>query len=96
LSILMALYSPGLMIDMLKTAYYGVTQLFLGVLIAIYQWPIRRDLVIAGILVGEIFSISTYIMQWDFYSVNIGLIGLLLNLSVLVVGTLIWGRAPAK
>ncbi|EPF73593.1 sodium:solute symporter family protein [Acinetobacter rudis] len=96
LSILMALYSPGLMIDMLKTAYYGVTQLFLGVLIAIYQWPIRRDLVIAGILVGEIFSISAYIMQWDFYSVNIGLIGLLLNLSVLVVGTLIWGRAPAK
>lgn len=92
LSILMALYSPGLMIDMLKTAYYGVTQLFLGVLIAIYRWPIRRDLVIVGILVGEIFSISAYITQFDFYSVNIGLLGLILNFLVLVIGTVIFGK----
>ncbi|MDQ8954327.1 sodium:solute symporter family protein [Acinetobacter rudis] len=93
MSILMALYSPGLMIDMLKTAYYGVTQLFLGVLIAIYQWPIRRELVIAGILGGEVFSISAYIINFDFMGINIGLLGLIFNVLIVLLGTCIWGKA---
>lgn len=93
LSIIMALYSPGLMIDMLKTAYYGVTQLFPGVIIAIYCIPIRRSLVIMGILLGEAFSISAYIMDFNFYGINIGLIGLALNILIIVLGSCLLGKA---
>lgn len=96
LSIWMALSSPGLMLDMLKTAYYGVTQLFPGVLIAIYRWPVRWQVVVAGIFVGELFSISAYILDLNFYSINIGLIGLIINVVTVVVGTAIFSKAPVQ
>lgn len=96
LSILMALLSPGLMVDMLKTAYYGVTQLFPGVIIAIYRWSVPWQVVVAGIVVGEVFSISAYMLEFNIYSINIGLIGLGLNLLTLVLLVLLGWKADRK
>ncbi|QYY29510.1 MULTISPECIES: sodium:solute symporter family protein [Cupriavidus] len=82
LSIGMTLATPNLMLTLINTAYYGVTQFFPGVIVILFGLRVRPLAIGAGILTGQILAMALYLQQADFGGVNIGLIALAVNVLV--------------
>lgn len=82
LSIGMTLATPNLMLTLINTAYYGVTQFFPGVIAILFGLRARPLAIGAGILTGQVLAMALYLQQADFGGVNIGLIALAVNVLV--------------
>lgn len=82
LSIAMTLATPNLMLTLINTTYYGVTQFFPGVLVILFSLKVRPLAIALGIVAGQALAIVLYVQQADFGGINLGLISLGVNLLV--------------
>ncbi|SPS00580.1 sodium:solute symporter family protein [Cupriavidus taiwanensis] len=82
LSIAMTLATPNLMLTLINTTYYGVTQFFPGVMAILFSLKVRPLAIALGIVTGQLLAIALYVQQADFGGFNLGLISLGVNLLV--------------
>lgn len=82
LSISMTLLTPNLMLTLINTTYYGVTQFFPGVMVILFSLKVRPMAIALGILCGQALAMVLYIGQADFGGINLGLISLVVNVAV--------------
>jgi SSS family solute:Na+ symporter len=83
ISIVMTLLTPNLMLTLINTTYYGVTQFFPGVMIILFGLRVRPAAIAAGMLTGQVLAIILYVLQIDLGGFNLGLLCLGVNLLVL-------------
>jgi SSS family solute:Na+ symporter len=84
-SIVMTLLTPNLMLTLINTTYYGVTQFFPGVIAILFGLRVRPAAIAAGMLTGQILAIILYVLQVDLGGLNLGLGCLAVNVVVLAV-----------
>jgi SSS family solute:Na+ symporter len=89
LSIVTTLVTPNLMLSLINTAYYGVTQFLPGMLILLAQRRVRPAAVAAGIVCGQGLAIVCYVQHIEFGGINLGLVCLGVNVLVVAVGHLL-------
>jgi SSS family solute:Na+ symporter len=82
LSIVMTLLTPNLMLTLINTAYYGVTQFFPGVIVILFSLRVKPAAIVSGILTGQILAIVLYVMHIELGGFNIGLFCLFINVAV--------------
>lgn len=92
LSIVMTLFTPNLMLTIINTAYYGVTQFFPGVLVILFQLRVRPAAIGLGIVCGQGLAIALYFIQPDLGGINVGLISLGVNVLAAGLASLILPR----
>jgi SSS family solute:Na+ symporter len=93
-SIVMTLLTPNLMLTLINTAYYGITQFFPGVMIILFSLRVKPSAVATGILTGQILAIILYLFHADLGGFNLGLLCLVINIAVTVVLNHGWKRKP--
>lgn len=84
-SILMTLVAPNLMLTLINTTYYGVTQFLPGMLAILFGLRVRPMAVAAGILTGQFTAIVLYLQKTDLGGFNLGLPCLAANVVVMIV-----------
>lgn len=82
ISIVMTLLTPNLMLTLINTTYYGVTQFFPGVMAILFGLRVKPAAIAAGMLTGQVLAVILYTLQVDPAGINIGLICLVLNVAV--------------
>ncbi|GAB3626639.1 sodium:solute symporter [Pandoraea terrae] len=85
-SIVTTMLTPNLMLTLVNTTYYGVTQFVPGMVILLLQRRVRPAAVAAGIIAGQGLAIWCYTRHVDFGGFNLGLVCLAVNLAVLGMG----------
>ena len=90
----MTLLTPNLMLTLINTAYYGVTQFFPGVMVILFSLRVKPSAVATGILTGQILAIILYILHADLGGFNLGLLCLVINIAVTAVLNHGWKRKP--
>lgn len=100
-SLLLTVVAPTLMLALINTAYYGLTQAAPLFATMVIGWRIRAQALAAGLVVGEVVVLWLYLNPGgpvsaflDTTGVNIGLAALLVNVAVVAVSRLVW-PAPA-
>lgn len=92
ISIVLTLVVPTIMGTLINTAYYGLTQLIVPVLLMIFSNRVRPGAIAAGLAVGALASIGLYLSGVTLGGLNIGVPALAANLLVVGVARLV---APA-
>ncbi|WP_113718239.1 sodium:solute symporter family protein [Arthrobacter dokdonensis] len=92
ISIVLTLVVPTIMGTLINTAYYGLTQLVVPVLLMIFPTRVRPGVMAAGLAVGALTSIGIYLSGATLGGLNIGVPALAANLLVVGIGRLV---APA-
>jgi SSS family solute:Na+ symporter len=82
-SIALSLTGTNLMLALINTAYYGVTQFFPGVMVISFKLKVKSSAVAAGIVTGQILAVILYLKGVDPGSFNLGLICLAANVIVI-------------
>lgn len=97
-SLWVAIASPGLIANLLLTAYDGITQFFPAVLLSLFWRRTSKTGVSAGLIVGVGLVLYLVISHHDpMWGMNAGFVALIANAIVLVAGSLLFpGRAPVE
>ncbi|WGS51642.1 sodium:solute symporter family protein [Paraburkholderia sp. D15] len=82
-SIVMTLLTPNLMLTLINTTYYGVTQFFPGVIVILFGLRVRPAAIASGMLTGQVLAVILYLLQIDLGGLNLGLPCLGVNLLVM-------------
>jgi solute:Na+ symporter, SSS family len=85
-SIVTTLLTPNLMLSLINTTYYGVTQFLPGMLILLAGRRVRAGAVAAGIVCGQGLAILCYALHIGFGGINLGLVCLGVNVLVVFAG----------
>jgi SSS family solute:Na+ symporter len=95
-SLWVAIASPGLIANLLLTAYDGVTQFFPAVLLSLFWRRTSKTGVSAGLIVGVGLVLYLVISGHDpMWGLNAGFVALIANAIVLVAGSLLFpDQAP--
>ncbi|HQT86520.1 MAG: sodium:solute symporter [Acidiphilium sp. 37-64-53] len=93
-SILLTLMAPNLLLTIINTAFFGITQFFPGVLAIIFFRRAHPLAIGAGIIVADVLSIAFYLAGATMDGLNIGFVCLLINIVILVGGSLLMARDP--
>jgi SSS family solute:Na+ symporter len=88
-SIVMTLSLPNLMLTLVNTTLYGVTQFFPGVLIILLSLRVRASAVALGILAGQALAIDLYVRGVDLGGFNLGLLCLGVNVLVMLISNVV-------
>jgi SSS family solute:Na+ symporter len=89
-SLWVAIESPGLIANLLLTAYDGVTQFFPAVLLSLFWRRTSKTGVSGGLLVGVGLVLYLVISGHDpVWGMNAGFVALIANFAVLVAGSLL-------
>lgn len=94
LSMVLALVTPSLMLTLINTAYYGVTQFFPGVMAIIFFRRASPVAIMAGIIIADVTAIALYALHIHLGGWNIGCLCLLLNIAIIIIGSLLVRAAP--
>lgn len=89
LSILFTLVTPTLMLTLINTAYFGITQFFPGVMAILFFRRANPVAIALGIIGGDVLAIVLYAMKVSLGGFNIGFACLLLNIAVVVIGSVL-------
>lgn len=90
-SLWVAIKSPGLIANLLLTAYDGVTQFFPAVVLSLFWRRVSRAGVSAGLIVGVGLVLYLVISSHDpLWGMNAGFVALVANAVVLVGGSLLF------
>lgn len=81
-SVVMTTVVPNLMLTLINTAYYGITQFLPGVAAILLDRKLRPAAVGAGLMAGQASAVGLYWAAPDLHGVNPGLIGLAVNVSI--------------
>lgn len=99
-SLWVAIASPGLIANLLLTAYDGITQFFPAVALSLLWRRVSRAGVSAGLIVGVGLVLFLVIGKHDpIWGMNAGFVALIANVVVLVVGSLAFpdrGRSSGR
>jgi SSS family solute:Na+ symporter len=98
LALLLGIFRPGLLANLLLLTYSGTVQLAPGNGLAfLRKVPVGKAPVLAGLIVGEIVVIWLTFWETDLFGTfNVGLVGLGANLVVLAIGAGIERLAAAR
>lgn len=87
-SIVLTLLAPGtLMLTIINTAYFGFVQFFPGIIAILFFRRINPYAVLAGLVAGDVLAVVFYAMHVSFMGVNIGLVCLVANIVIVLVGS---------
>jgi solute:Na+ symporter, SSS family len=92
LSIVLTLLAPTLLTTVLNTAFLGITQFFPGIMAIMFFRRANPLAIAAGIIVGDAFSVALYVMKVPMHDFNIGAVCLLINVAIIIGGSLLAGR----
>ena len=92
LSIVLTLVAPGLLTTILNTAFFGITQFFPGMLAIMFFRRANPLAIAAGIIVGDVLSVAFFVLKVPTHDFNIGAVCLLINVAILIGGSLLAGR----
>jgi len=84
-SVVTTILTPNLMLTLINTAYYGITQFMPGMVLLVTRRRVRPAAVGAGIVAGQVSAMVCYTQHVDFGGINLGLVCLAINLAVLGV-----------
>ena len=97
LSLVLTLAAPALMLTLINTAYYGLTQAAPMFLVMVFGWRIRARALAAGLVVGEAVVLWLYIDSGGWAAtrladlgINIGLVALAVNVAVVLASRALW------
>jgi SSS family solute:Na+ symporter len=89
LSIVFTLVTPSLMLTLINTAYFGITQFFPGLMAIFFFRRINPLAIVAGIIVADVLAVALDVMHVGLHGWNIGFVCLLINVAIVIVGSLI-------
>ncbi|MCL6564465.1 MAG: sodium:solute symporter family protein [Firmicutes bacterium] len=81
-SIVLTVASPSLMLTLINTAYYGITQFFPGIVGMLFSRRVTSTGVALGIVIGDLAALTLYLTNANLLNLNIGLICLAINFAV--------------
>lgn len=84
ISMIITVVMPSLMLNLISTAYGGFSQIVPGIIAIIFFKKITAKGVMAGILVGITVVFIMYFGQINIYSINPGIIAVLINVFVMI------------
>ena len=87
LSIIATLLTPSLMLTLVNTAYFGITQFFPGIIAIIFFRRANPIAIMAGILCADVLAILFYLEKASLGGLNIGFVCLLINVAIIIVGS---------
>ena len=94
LSIVLTLMAPNLLVTIQNTAFFGITQFFPGILAIMFFRRANPLAIAVGIIVGDVLSVAFFVMKVPTHDFNIGAVCLLINVAILIGGSLLTGRQP--
>ncbi|WP_424630318.1 sodium:solute symporter family protein [Bradyrhizobium sp. SYSU BS000235] len=86
-SIALTLFAPTLLLTVNNTAFFGMTQFFPGVLCVLFFKRANPIAIAVGMVVADVLCIAFYVMQTPLYGINIGLVGLIINICIVAAGS---------
>lgn len=89
LSIVLTLVTPSLMLTLINTSYFGITQFFPGVMAILFFRRINPYAIITGIIVADTLAITLDVLHANLYGLNLGLVCLVINVIIVILGSLI-------
>jgi solute:Na+ symporter, SSS family len=92
LSIVLTLAAPSLLTTILNTAFFGITQFFPGMVAIMFFRRANPWAIAAGIIVGDVLSVGLFALKVPTHDFNIGAVALVVNVAILVIGSLLAGR----
>lgn len=92
LSIFFTLITPSLMLTLVNTAYFGITQFFPGVIAMLFFRRVRPMAVMAGILCADGLAVGLYVNHVPLGGWNTGFVCLVVNVAIIVIGSLLGRR----
>jgi solute:Na+ symporter, SSS family len=92
LSILLTLVAPTLLTTIVNTAFFGLTQFFPGIMAIMFFRRANPVAIAAGIIVADVLAVALYVMKVPTHDLNVGALCLLLNVAIIIGGSLLAGR----
>jgi SSS family solute:Na+ symporter len=92
LSIFLTLAAPTLLTTVQNTAFFGMAQFFPAVMAIMFFRQANPLAIAAGIVAGDILSVSFYVLKVPTNHFNIGAVGLVVNIAIVVIGSLLARR----
>ncbi|KQZ67172.1 sodium:solute symporter family protein [Nocardioides sp. Root151] len=97
-SLVLTLELPSLLLTLVNTSYYGVTQALIVFLAMIFGWKVRPAALALGVIVGDVLVLAMFMVQegadtppwWAEHGLNIGFLALLVNATVVIVSRVVW------
>jgi SSS family solute:Na+ symporter len=95
-ALVLALWSPEELVNLLIFGYDGVSQFFPGIVLGLFVARVTAGPIAAGILSGEAVVVSLIWGKHDpFLGLNAGFVGLVVNVIVTLAAVAILNRRPA-
>jgi solute:Na+ symporter, SSS family len=92
LSIVLTLVAPNLLVTIQSTAFFGITQFFPGIIAIMFFRRANPLAIAAGIIVGDVLSVALFVLKVPTHDFNIGAVCLVINVAILIGGSLLAGR----
>jgi solute:Na+ symporter, SSS family len=92
LSIFLTLAAPTLLTTVQNTAFFGMGQFFPAMLAIMFFRGANPLAIAAGIIAGDVLSVTFYMMKVPTSNFNIGAVCLLVNIAIVVGGSLLARR----
>lgn len=97
-SLVLTLGLPSLLLTLVNTSYYGVTQALIVFLAMIFGWKVRPSALAAGVIVGDVLVLTMFLIQegaatppwWAEHGLNIGFLALVVNAAIVVASRVLW------
>jgi len=89
----LTLFTPTLMLTLINTAYFGITQSLPGVLAILFARRVQPLGVALGIVVGDVLAVALYLAHVNWSGINLGLVALVANFVVTYGVSYLW---PSK
>ncbi|GAB0119363.1 sodium:solute symporter family protein [Acidisoma sp. 7E03] len=89
LSIVFTLATPSLMLTLVNTAYFGITQFFPGLIAILFFRRVNPIAVMAGILCADALAIGLYVNHVPLGGLNTGFVCLIVNVAIIALGSLL-------
>ena len=90
-SIVLTLVAPNMLTTLVNTAFFGMTQFLPGMLAIMFFRRANPLAIAAGIIVGDVLSVAFYVLKVPTHDFNIGAVCLLMNVVILIGGSLLAG-----
>jgi SSS family solute:Na+ symporter len=97
-SLLLTLELPSLLLTLVNTSYYGVTQTVVVFAAMIFGWKVRPAALAVGVIIADVLVLAMFLVQegattppwWVEHGLNIGLLALLVNAAVVALSRIVW------
>jgi len=97
ISLVLAIYMPNMLVNLLLTGYSGVTQFFPIVVLSLFWKKVTKPGAFAGLLIGEFLVFYLMLNKLDpLFGLNAGFVALVINTLTVVVVSLFTSECVSK